>query len=361
MKKRSSRIQALNARGRFDPKISTSICSPRSSLSASRPPKSSSTSTSTPTSPPPSAANHSYNIADASASASSSIVYAHAVPPQPGRPAPVPASAPVSAPELLNPTKVSPSDLSDLLSDLNAVSYQTDFTALPLPVAAPSRAPTEQSSAESLQARTSQKIHSESSGLNSGRGTAIANPTVRLSQSLAATGRLMDELISPRVEPSGMRSPRQRYSDETREGKALKKKSGFSNFVNNLVGTQRKPTISAPENPVHVTHVGYDQETGEFTVCIYKIGLMQALADVLSRVYQRNGSERCRQMASQSRNRRRIHKLSSMWSLSSMRMQTLGAMTGRITNLTMLGLKTAHSHWLRLDIRSRVASVLEDM
>jgi hypothetical protein len=36
--------------------------------------------------------------------------------------------------------------------------------------------------------------------------------------------------------------------------------------MNNLVGTPRKPTISAPENPVHVTHVGYDQNTGEFTV-----------------------------------------------------------------------------------------------
>ncbi|KAF2173034.1 hypothetical protein M409DRAFT_62665 [Zasmidium cellare ATCC 36951] len=63
-----------------------------------------------------------------------------------------------------------------------------------------------------------------------------------------------------------MRSPRQRYSDESgKEGKFLKKKSGFSSIFSNLVGTPRKPTISAPENPVHVTHVGYDQETGEFT------------------------------------------------------------------------------------------------
>jgi p21-activated kinase 1 len=81
----------------------------------------------------------------------------------------------------------------------------------------------------------------------------------------------MDELVSPRGEPSGMRSPKQRYSDESRESKANKKKSGFSNFVNNLVGTQRKPTISAPENPVHVTHVGYDQETGEFTVGVHNV------------------------------------------------------------------------------------------
>ncbi|EME88094.1 uncharacterized protein MYCFIDRAFT_48302 [Pseudocercospora fijiensis CIRAD86] len=64
---------------------------------------------------------------------------------------------------------------------------------------------------------------------------------------------------------NGMRSPRQRYSDEGKEAKVLKKKSGFSSLMSSLVGAPRKPTISAPENPVHVTHVGYDQETGEFT------------------------------------------------------------------------------------------------
>lgn len=79
----------------------------------------------------------------------------------------------------------------------------------------------------------------------------------------------MDDLTASRGEPSGMRSPRQRYSDESgKEGKFLKKKSGFSSMISSLVGTPRKPTISAPENPVHVTHVGYDQETGEFTVSI---------------------------------------------------------------------------------------------
>ncbi|KAM0723955.1 hypothetical protein Q7P37_000946 [Cladosporium fusiforme] len=73
------------------------------------------------------------------------------------------------------------------------------------------------------------------------------------------------EDLTPRSGDSGARSPRQRYSDEAREGNKLKKKSGFSSFMNNLVGAPRKPTISAPENPVHVTHVGYDQNTGEFT------------------------------------------------------------------------------------------------
>lgn len=86
-----------------------------------------------------------------------------------------------------------------------------------------------------------------------------ADPAVRLSQILGGAG--MDGLTSP----NGI-NPRQRYSDETKESKVLKKKSGFSSLMSSLVGAPRKPTISAPENPVHVTHVGYDQETGEFTV-----------------------------------------------------------------------------------------------
>jgi len=85
------------------------------------------------------------------------------------------------------------------------------------------------------------------------------------------------EDLSGRAGDAGARSPRQRYSDEARETNKLKKKSGFSSFMNNLVGTPRKPTISAPENPVHVTHVGYDQNTGEFTVrptLLYSISVM---------------------------------------------------------------------------------------
>lgn len=62
-----------------------------------------------------------------------------------------------------------------------------------------------------------------------------------------------------------------RYSDETKEPKppgVLRKKSGFSGLMSTLVGSPKKPIISAPENPVHVTHVGYDSSTGQFTVCV---------------------------------------------------------------------------------------------
>lgn len=118
---------------------------------------------------------------------------------------------------------------------------------------------------EPLPQRPSQPQHSHST--SSASKSIRERAASRLDQSLAAAGRRMEDL-TPRAGDSGARSPRQRYSDEAREGNKLKKKSGFSSFMNNLVGAPRKPTISAPENPVHVTHVGYDQNTGEFTVRI---------------------------------------------------------------------------------------------
>ena len=149
-------------------------------------------------------------------------------------------------------------DSAAILNNLNAVSY-------------PSDAPTSQPQApfhllhqnsDITAVRPTQPRYQNPAASS----TTLANPEVRLSQSLAATGRRMDDITSPRGD-LGAKSPRQRLSDELKEGKGLKKKSGFSSFVNNLVGTKGRPVISAPENPVHVTHVGYDTETGEFTVC----------------------------------------------------------------------------------------------
>ncbi|KAL4919896.1 kinase-like domain-containing protein [Aspergillus aurantiobrunneus] len=60
-----------------------------------------------------------------------------------------------------------------------------------------------------------------------------------------------------------------RFSDETNAvrpaGPSRSKKSSFSSFVNSMLGSPRGIKISAPENPVHVTHVGYDNQTGQFT------------------------------------------------------------------------------------------------
>ncbi|KAL2856043.1 kinase-like domain-containing protein [Aspergillus pseudoustus] len=60
-----------------------------------------------------------------------------------------------------------------------------------------------------------------------------------------------------------------RLSDESNAikpaGAGRSKKSSFSSFVNSMLGSPRGIKISAPENPVHVTHVGYDNQTGQFT------------------------------------------------------------------------------------------------
>lgn len=90
-----------------------------------------------------------------------------------------------------------------------------------------------------------------------------------------------------------------RFSDEAKEPKmatVLRKKSGFSGFMTSLVGSQKKPTISAPENPVHVTHVGYDSSTGQFTVRFPDPDLLQPAVErppltwAPDRDYRRNGS-----------------------------------------------------------------------
>jgi len=81
---------------------------------------------------------------------------------------------------------------------------------------------------------------------------------------------IMSEKMTPRIGENQLISPK-RYSDESKEPKSgmIRKKSGFSGFMNQIgIGSPRGVKISAPENPVHVTHVGYDQDTGQFTVCL---------------------------------------------------------------------------------------------
>ena len=62
-----------------------------------------------------------------------------------------------------------------------------------------------------------------------------------------------------------------RYSDDGNNSSkppptGRTKKSSFSSFVNSMLPSPRGvKKISAPENPVHVTHVGYDNQTGQFT------------------------------------------------------------------------------------------------
>lgn len=107
--------------------------------------------------------------------------------------------------------------------------------------------------------------------------TMAQPPSLRQSASFSAADSAADTLVneksfSSRVDTSsGSSIAPKRYSDESREPKMpglLRKKTGISGFMSSLVGSPKKPLISAPENPVHVTHVGYDSQTGQFTVSI---------------------------------------------------------------------------------------------
>ncbi|KAF1976919.1 Pkinase-domain-containing protein [Bimuria novae-zelandiae CBS 107.79] len=97
-------------------------------------------------------------------------------------------------------------------------------------------------------------------------------PKLRQSASFHLARKMNDTITPPRSD-GGTKSPRQRYSDEAdaasktknRKSDGGKKKGAFSSFMNSMLGSPRRPTISTPTNPMHVTHVSIDNETGEFT------------------------------------------------------------------------------------------------
>ncbi|KAF7591815.1 signal transducing kinase of the PAK [Aspergillus hancockii] len=97
--------------------------------------------------------------------------------------------------------------------------------------------------------------------------TAPDTRGLRQSASFTALHNRMDALVN-RTD-SDRSTNTKRYSDEGNGGKlsgsGRSKKASFSSFVNSMLGSPRGIKISAPENPVHVTHVGYDNQTGQFT------------------------------------------------------------------------------------------------
>ncbi|KAI1342996.1 hypothetical protein F5Y15DRAFT_406022 [Xylariaceae sp. FL0016] len=98
-------------------------------------------------------------------------------------------------------------------------------------------------------------------------GPRVMSPSLRHTASFSHADNIMSEKShGTRINDAPVGAPK-RYSDETKEPKpgVLRKKSGFSGLMSTLVGSPKKPVISAPENPVHVTHVGYDSSTGQFT------------------------------------------------------------------------------------------------
>lgn len=95
----------------------------------------------------------------------------------------------------------------------------------------------------------------------------LASPAHHHSPGFANMDSSSEKSLGSRLGTDHSLASHKRLSDDGRDVKAsLRKKSGLTNFMNSLVGAPKKPVISAPENPVHLTHVGYDSNTGQFTV-----------------------------------------------------------------------------------------------
>lgn len=94
----------------------------------------------------------------------------------------------------------------------------------------------------------------------------MMSPSLRQSASFSIGDRSINNVTPPESEAGTSTS--KRYSDEAKNATPWKKKSGISSFIGSVLGSPRSNSvkISAPENPVHVTHVGFDNETGQFTV-----------------------------------------------------------------------------------------------
>lgn len=90
-------------------------------------------------------------------------------------------------------------------------------------------------------------------------------PTLRQSASFTALNNPRMDTALPQIQDASTNS--KRNSDDG-FGTKPRRKGTFSSFVNSVLGSPRNIKISAPENPVHVTHVGYDNQTGQFTVRI---------------------------------------------------------------------------------------------
>ncbi|KAI0434150.1 hypothetical protein F5Y09DRAFT_357505 [Xylaria sp. FL1042] len=145
--------------------------------------------------------------------------------------------------------------------DGDTILSQLDKAAAQAPYSSPQAAPR-----PALPTHSTHSTHPQPPPLSP--DPRIMSPSLRRSASFSVANATMSEKShAARVNDAPIIASK-RYSDESKESKGpniLRKKSGFSGLMSTLVGSPKKPVISAPENPVHVTHVGYDSATGQFT------------------------------------------------------------------------------------------------
>lgn len=90
----------------------------------------------------------------------------------------------------------------------------------------------------------------------------------RMSGNMSSGGSSTPVEITPPRSEIGTMNPKRASGEITHQLKPLRahrKKSGFSTFMSSMLGSPRQIKISAPENPTHITHVCFNEETGQFT------------------------------------------------------------------------------------------------
>ncbi|PYH91430.1 serine/threonine kinase Ste20 [Aspergillus ellipticus CBS 707.79] len=117
-----------------------------------------------------------------------------------------------------------------------------------------------------LQENTTETVPQKPSNLRS--ATSPDTRGLRQSASFTALQNRMETFVHRNTDNDRPANPKRLSDDGVSSrpfGSGRSKKSSFSSFVTSMLGSPRGIKISAPENPVHVTHVGYDNQTGQFT------------------------------------------------------------------------------------------------
>jgi p21-activated kinase 1 len=84
-------------------------------------------------------------------------------------------------------------------------------------------------------------------------------------QSSIQSRRLSTPVLDLDSLPSTDHSPSFPNPNRHRSSTATKSKKGMLGFMSEFLNTPKRPEISTPYDPVHLTHVGFNSSTGEFT------------------------------------------------------------------------------------------------
>jgi p21-activated kinase 1 len=71
--------------------------------------------------------------------------------------------------------------------------------------------------------------------------------------------------VMPMTEYNNLPQSNSGLGSRSRSGTTTKSKKGMLGFMSEFLNQSKRPEISTPYDPVHLTHVGFNSSTGEFT------------------------------------------------------------------------------------------------